>query len=408
MLSKLENYNNKYIINLFLYLILPLYLLAGGYYLFSFKYIFPIYMLIVFYLIIKTLNNQFNLEINKLLNKRNLFFIIIFLQSGLYIFRAINHRSIYEFQNIFIGLIIIFLMQYFLDLNRILTLNTIIKIVILILSINFFISFFVFGNYNTPYANRNALTTLFVILTPILFAEVVTKKNLTINISLLSAIGYITILANSRINLIAFFVQFVLTILFILKNSVLKYKKVVILSFIIIILIVSPLAIHHIVRSSRGNIIEQFHNENSSLSIRLHFIKEGFQIFLDNPIFGVGSGNINVPRYTYETDQTINNLHNLVIDILAKYGVITFSIFVYISYTLIKDYFVLKIPPDNPFYHFRVALIIFLMSFPILSNTVSTIFHMRAFYFIFGYFILVIAKLKNNSLFEKEYIYEQN
>jgi len=392
----LEYTKNNFIIKIFLYIILPTYLLAGGYNLFTFKYLFPLYYLIIILIISNKFIDTKYIKIYPLFDKRNIFFLFLLLYSFINVLRAPNYWSIYEFLNIFVGLNIILLMEYFLDQKKLLKLDKLIKIVILILSINFFVNWFIYGVYDTPYLNRNALTTFLVFVSPILFAELIKKKNLIINVSFLISIYYIIDLCGSRFNMLAYLIQLFLTIFFIIKNSHINNKNLVVLFLIFILLFTTPFILYQTSKDYRGNLIKQYQDKTSSLRERIHFINEGFKIFINSALLGVSSGNIEVSRYSYSDVKTINNLHNFVIDLLAKYGIFSFALFLYLFIILLKDAFI----NENPFKSnttFEIyILILFLFSFPISSNTISTVFTFRPFYFMFGYLIISIIN-KNKS-----------
>ena len=90
--------------------------------------------------------------------------------------------------------------------------------------------------------------------------------------------------------------------------------------------------------------VNRDYNTSDSSNGRFELWNAGFKVFLDNPLFGVGTKNINYHANKYLSDVTTTvtpklseNMHNIFMQVLVAHGIFAFVIFIlYLAIILIK------------------------------------------------------------------------
>jgi hypothetical protein len=398
-------FNNNILTKMFLFIVIPTYLLAGGYGIFTFKYIFPvfIFLTIIFYFFI--IFKKKKIRIDFFIEKKIWFFLILTIYSGLtLILTSNNFNSYYEFGQIFAGFMMIFYIYYYINFKNFNSLRKVLKFIVILLSIHAIFNYFYFKDIrliSVTYSNRNALTTFFVFLSPLFFIDLLKNKVKFINIISLLLIFFITYLSHSRFNLLSLFIQILIFSFYYLKNiKSIRQKKILILIIAFSFLLSFPFVFENIAKDFRGGLIEQYNDKTSSLYERIYFIREGLNYFFKSNFLGVGAGNSIVSRLT--SGKNLSNLHFFVIDLLAKYGIIPLVFFASLYKNFIFDYFYIRNIEHIKFKYYHIELLMFLITFIISSNSISTVLTFRPFYFFFAYHIIsidiVIKNYRGQSL----------
>ena len=129
---------------------------------------------------------------------------------------------------------------------------------------------------------------------------------------------------------------------------------------------------------------------DSSTWLRYEYIKLGFKIFKENPIFGIGMGNARLfVSSNYGRDAY---LHNNYVELLANGGIFGFLIYYYIYYLVIND--LIK------YFKYRekytvVVIILMLMQLIMDYGNVSYYYKTTIFYFLIFY--ISIRKMKERK-----------
>ncbi|MCD4818921.1 MAG: O-antigen ligase family protein [Candidatus Cloacimonetes bacterium] len=396
----MKNLNRKQftitITDLFVYFILPTFLLSSGILIYKFTIIFPLIMIIIFITFFARLKISYIP-----FDRKYLFFTGFTLLSGISLLRATSFDSYDEFFHILSGFTIILLMHNLIDdEKKIKKVIKITKIVILFLCIQFIIAKTFNFNHRAIYSNENRLTTFLVFFSPFIFSEILSRKNIS-NILLLSIIIITCFIAGSRFNLLAISIQMFIFFIVIIIRLKFKQKKFTLIISVILILIISIPLFQIISITGDQNLSEQRNTEASSLLLRVYLIVQGLQIIQESHYMGVGAGNIIIPNY-WTRDKEKWALHNFFIHLVATYGIIALLIFLFMYYQLYKDYrFIYSFRNKIETNFFEVALLMFLITFLISSNSPSSLFELRPFYFVFG---LIFVKIR--SLREKIYSLE--
>ncbi|AND42260.1 O-antigen ligase family protein [Cytobacillus oceanisediminis] len=381
------------ITSLIIYLLIPSFLIGGGYGLYKFIYLFPIIILLIILHAYLT-RRVFKIE-TPIITKENIFFYILCLLSIVSLVKAHGMESYTEVVHIIIGLLIIIIFNQFLTSeNILLKIIPPIKVVILILSIHGIIDFFIPGTKVTAtFSNENNLAASLLILAPFLFSEIISRKYIKINTILLFLILVTISLAEARLGQLTFFLQFVLFIFLYLIQSRIKWKKQILVGIISIILILSPIVLYQISKESSGEtLIEQLNRQGSSINIRIHMFNEGLRIFQESNYLGVGAGNIIISDVWKPDIEKKQSLHFFLLTLLVGYGFIPALLYIYMHIVLFKDYFLLQkkgLDSEGKRF-FTNSLIIFLFSIIVLSVLVSTFIDFRPFYFAFGFYFVAI------------------
>ncbi|MCL7487665.1 MAG: O-antigen ligase family protein [Desulfobulbaceae bacterium] len=88
-------------------------------------------------------------------------------------------------------------------------------------------------------------------------------------------------------------------------------------------------------------------NPNTSLGMRIHFVKNSWEVFLQNPLIGVGTGCFK-EKYTIvntknsPTLEPTDNPHNQYILVLSRFGIMGFTIFLGIFIVQMRQAFIVQ------------------------------------------------------------------
>ncbi|WP_340002303.1 O-antigen ligase family protein [Oceanobacillus sp. FSL K6-0127] len=363
---------------IFLYLIVPTYLLSGGYSFYNFVYMLPIGIYLISIISLK--KNRLSLVWP--FKNWNIFFMILLMYSTFYMIFSGGEKSIYETMHIFLGIIIFTLTISFInDGKRFERLIVIIKLTMLIVIIHSLINFLFDMRITASYSNENRLASFLVLFMPFILSEILARKKTFSNVLMVLLVFVVLLLSDARFNQLGFIVQLAIFIYFFIRN--LKIKKIGYLLPIIlmILIVVIPFQFFKVTQDQYGrNIIEQYTNQYSSMNERTVMIENGFNQFTKNLLLGVGPDQI-------DTGTNYENFHNFFIQLMASYGLIPIIGFIILYFNLFLHY--KKLKSDNTSIY-SYALILFLLSFPLICLAPSYIFDFRPFYMVFAVFISLI------------------
>lgn len=189
-------------------------------------------------------------------------------------------------------------------------------------------------------ANPMSLAGFLVIVTPIIFVEVLNnKKNIPKSISIiLLFISLVALIVNATrgawVSLVI-----VIPMLMILLNNIKTSKKIIycILPFIIVISIIFN---NELIEKRVDSIVDL---NNQSNAERILLWKSSYNMFLDNPIFGVGIGMF---KNKYQNEyilpeakiRYLGHAHNNFIHILAENGIVGLTMFINMIIILFIDF----------------------------------------------------------------------
>lgn len=360
----------------FIYSLIPAYYLGGGYSFYSFKYIFiPILLINFFLLLLKK-----KIKIRSFIIKENSFFLFLVLYG--FLFLIINEIDETAFTTVAIQLNALILMIVLLmDIN--IRAKIILNLIKLTVPIMFFHS--LFNNFSGPYSNPNIQSFVFVSILPYLLysfnnEKKITHKLITLCCVLLTIIG--PILAYSRFNIFALFLILLLYFYHLIYKKIkTRYKRLLILFFRIMLLFILPLVIIYIVNLNSYSITEQLTREGGSLYYRIQLIKEGLDLFIESNFLGIGV-------HLLSLDLPFRSFHNVIIFILARYGIISFSFFIYMILRLGFIAFKSKKKNINVFLLTISILIITLIA----ANSPAVAYKIRPFYFNFTLLFLILRE----------------
>lgn len=188
----------------------------------------------------------------------------------------------------------------------------------------------------------------------------------TINISAI-------ILTGSRMGFILIFSIIILLLLLDYKKIInTKFLLIIIFIFIIIFFIFSD---YYVLLASRFSRIFAENSIDGSTSIRLELLKNGFKIFLKNPIVGIGIDNY---RYEIKNYLDLNKYaHNTYLEFLTGVGFLGFLIYIFLLFKIGYDFFVIwKKNKNDVFLYFLISYIVLIISFLFLSNLSNRFFWM--------------------------------
>ena len=109
----------------------------------------------------------------------------------------------------------------------------------------------------------------------------------------------------------------------------LKFNFSLILGMIFF-LVIGNYIYNFIVIETDGAVIDRYNEEG--VSNRDVLVDVGINIFKDNPIFGVGTGNFNMVAMDQKYFGEISGAHNEFVRVLAEHGIICFIFYVFFFY----------------------------------------------------------------------------
>lgn len=273
---------------------------------------------------------------------------------------------------LFMGMsIILFVVYYFADIEQF-KLFYYLWLLILVLSIGMGIRDFVIGQTLSPGGNviqfgnefaprsfykfQNFFSVFLALgipfaLTFIRYHKKLTTRFLFVGVLLLAFFLLIATVARSCY--LAIFSSIVFWVLFLIKWKV-KFKMLVILSLVILLLFISPL--NHTIQNIYYTIITQItsigtiiSNPGPSLRFRINAIKNSLIFLVKSLGFGVGAGNVEYYMTHFSVYDVNENayVHNWWIQILTNYGIFIFGCYItfylklflnlYRAYAKLKD-----------------------------------------------------------------------
>lgn len=399
---------------LFLYMFMLPNILGKGIGPYAFTVMGPLFL--AMFLVFILLNPNFSLRIRG--GRESVYFFgLPVLTAGWWIVLGTDD-ALFELVHIVLGAATILLMLWLLrtarDIHR---LVNVVKIGGIILCV-WAIGQYVLGTHEKPsagWSNPNYLTTYLALIAPILWVEalgLVTKPKWTSTL-LLGVFSATMILAGSRANLLALLVQGAVVIWqkFSIRSTIRSY--VLRGSFILLLLIGGGAVTQAVISmQAEGGIQEQISKGYGSAFIRAIMIYDGVEAFWESRGLGLGAGNLTYEyssqpeQFTGEkADNNIYPIHNFLLHLAAQYGIPGLLLFgtTYLSllWRLSRQKILHGINQNksiNKVEIVRLSIWAFLISFVIISISVSYLFNRRPFYIAFGTYIVV-----NQYLLRKSY-----
>jgi O-antigen ligase len=137
-------------------------------------------------------------------------------------------------------------------------------------------------------------------------------------------------------------------LMFILINLETMIKSKISITYIIGLLLLVPIGSYiydYTIDVTEGAVIDRYEEEGTSN--RDVLVDVGLEIFMDNPIVGVGTGNFNLVAMDSKYFGSISGAHNEFIRILAEHGFFGFSCYILFFVTLF--FHILKFRNKIPF-----------------------------------------------------------
>lgn len=265
-----------------------------------------------------------------------------------------------------------------------------------------------FGGAKVPTAgwgNPNYLTTYFALLTPILWVEALglVRRIRWSSIVLLGLFGGTTMLAGSRANLLAMTIQ----------GGIVGWQRLAEMSgvrsyvlrglFIVLMLGMGGGIMQSIIsEGGEESLTGQISQGRGSAFVRAIMVYDGLRLFWQSGGIGVGAGNV-----TYEhssqpdfgqsnPDDALYPLHNFPVQLAAQYGVPGLLLFGTSYFSLLwnlhRREWKSRSPPDSSTQSVEIVRRsgwAFLVSFVVISISVSYLFDRRPFYLAFGLYLTV-------------------
>lgn len=251
--------------------------------------------------------------------------------------------------------------------------------------------FFEFKRATAFFYNENDLALFLVMIFPFYLLGLFGKKRFflkVINFLMVLSIFLINFVNNSRLALIALFLQLGLLIVIRKKNWLYKGVRLFLL-FLPTILIVSVILGSHLIRNI--DIPENFLEGTGSTVIRINLFFNSLYMTFHSFMLGVGPGNYQFNVNPMFNTQGIINPHNWWLEILTNYGLFIFvgycCFFLYIIVRLYKIY-------KYEMYKNELAFILFLSmcGFSIACIGPSSLFYFWPQWLIHGVILAFIAK----------------
>ena len=249
--------------------------------------------------------------------------------------------------------------------------------------------------HHTTYSIFLAITSVFL-----LFEIFHSKENMK---KILYSLFFITVTINLFVNAgrTGYFSFFILITLFIFYRYKLNIKMILLnffllSTFITLIYLTSSNFNNriHMIKSDVSTVLES-KDYNTSIGARIGFWIIAKEIFLENPIFGVGiADNIKEKNHIIETEKNDNfsfvkkleHFHNSYLEILTQFGIVGLFLFFSIIYNLFK----LKINNTSMNLLKNITIIIFL-----LGSFTDNLFYLNASMTFFSFIIgLTLAQYK--------------
>jgi len=258
---------------------------------------------------------------------------------------------------------------------------------------------------STVFYNTNDFATFLGLTFPFILSWLHYKKKLKsklLGLGLLGCSFYLLLATGSRANLLALILE-IFIFLFFLLNWKKRIKWIIVASsFIIFLLIVSPLFIQQTlnqIETSLKSFTSTYQRTVGSDAMRINLIKNAVYYSYG---FGVGAGNIeqHIANYSPYYVSTLLNLHNWWAEILANYGILIFIGYLLFYIHIIKNLWKIwhrKIKTTERM--ICETLLLSLIGFSIASVSSSSIMAFNPQWIIFGTSLAFLNyyKLKYNK-----------
>ena len=249
----------------------------------------------------------------------------------------------------FIGLLIFFIITSIKNKN---VLNLLIKYFIAGLIVSYIYGFYSFAfsvsnlRFSGFFKNPNHLAFAINFITPVLFYQLIIKKNVKIASFLLLFFSLVVVLTGSRTGLLLQIINLFLFVLFIRLNI---FK----LSLIFLGGILTYFYIFQSILIQNNHFMNRFETENIQTgSGRLDILKGAFDLGLDTNFMGVGIQQYRfyhvkyLPLNPYGTMADFDlGTHNHYIDLLVNFGFVSLLLYLFILISFFKTFF--KVKQDN-------------------------------------------------------------
>ena len=260
--------------------------------------------------------------------------------------------------------------------------------------------------YSGLTGNVNILTSLILPKIPILLYRLYYTKSIALKvflILLLQVSAIVIFSLGSRISFVVFSIYIFFFTFWIFRTISLKpiLKKSIFTLFLIILFKVNFSVVNYIEDSSNQDILNQrlestieLNGSDDSINSRIRYFKHSLEMFLENPIIGLGSGNWKIESVKYDRKNIRNYVvpyhsHNDFLQILAELGALgLLSYIIFLLIPLIKLIKNIKSFNSNYFIFLLMSFIAFLLdsaiNFPI-ARPVNQILFLAFYAFIISY-----------------------
>lgn len=230
----------------------------------------------------------------------------------------------------------------------------------------------------STFFNTNNFATFLSIGFFILFVSYQNKKNVVQKFVLLLAMAssiFLIIKTDSRANLAAIIIGLIVIIFMNVRKMKLKKNQIIaihfLLSFLFIIVLYGVLFYSDTLESVfvKDKAIE-------SNSIRFNLVKNGFSFLFETNLLGVGAGSLDywmINKSNYITGGVVK-MHNLWMEILSTYGLLSFILFLFSYLITMCRYFVLSMSLESTNSKVCLTFSSMMLSFIISSMSPSSLF----------------------------------
>ena len=234
--------------------------------------------------------------------------------------------------------------------------------------------------------NENDFSMFLVLLFPFFLINLLEnqKANKFFSIFMLILTFYIVIANEARLALFSLLLQIISIIFF----NINKRRGIIIIFLVAVI--ISMLSFYLI-----EDIIEELKTEfnltGASASVRLDLIRKGFELLLGSYLLGVGPGNFeaNIIKVTNGAGiYGIINSHNWWIELMTNYGLIIFSLYLFIFIKMLINLYHIGKDTDKTYSYYGKVFFISFIGFILSSGGPGSIFYK---WFHWMYFALAIS-----------------